>query len=49
MLDTERIKIYDDLSRILTEYEEGKAGEEELYNMLVEIQSNWEAVITAEQ
>lgn len=47
MLDIERVKIYDDLSRTLTEYEERKIGEEELYNMLVKIQNNWETVITA--
>ena len=40
-------KIYDDLSSILTMYEEGLANADDLYNILVEIQKNWE-YITAE-
>ena len=40
--------IYDELSRALTDYEEDKADEQDLYNMLVKIQNNWECVITAQ-
>ena len=39
--------IFDELSRILTEYEEGKIGKEDLYKILVKIQNNWE-LITSE-
>ena len=45
---SEKINIYDELSKVLTDYEERKATEEELYNMLVKIQNNWEVIITAE-
>lgn len=45
--------IYDKLSRVLTDYEgngsEEKATEKDLYSMLVEIQNNWEAVITVQE
>ena len=45
-----RKEIYDEMCRLLTEYEEGSdmvnAGE--LYDMLVKIQNNWETVITAQ-
>lgn len=44
---SEKINIYDELSKVLTDYEERKATEKELYNMLVEIQNNWEVIITA--
>lgn len=47
MLDIERMKIYDDMCRVLTEYEEDKAAEQDLYKMLVVIQNNWEDTITA--
>lgn len=45
----EKKDIYDELSRILTEYEEGIIGEEDLYYMLIKIQNNWETVITAKE
>ena len=41
--------IYDDLCRILTDYEDGYADETDLYNMLYIIQSRWEDTITAEE
>ena len=37
------------LCRILTDFEHGEAGTEDLYGLLVEIQSAWESDITAEQ
>lgn len=42
-------EIYDKICRLLTYYEEGIATEIELYDMLVEIQNNWEAVITVQE
>ena len=49
---TEKQKIYDEICRVLTDYEgngsEEGATAEDLYDMLVKIQSNWEGVITAE-
>lgn len=44
----EKMQIYDELSRVLTEYEEGICGPEDLYDMLVKIQNCWEGVITGE-
>lgn len=44
----EKEVIYDTLSRVLTNYEDGYATEEDLYYMLVDIQNRWESVITAE-
>ena len=48
-------EIYDEISDLLTEYEETHDvnnmsinWETELYDMLVKVQRNWEAVITAE-
>ena len=41
--------IYDELSRVLTNYECGEYGETDLYNMLVKIQNRWEDTITAEE
>ena len=43
----ERQAIYDELCRILTDYEEN-GSTEDLYGMLVKIQNNWESVITAQ-
>lgn len=40
--------IYDELSRVLTDYEAREGSQEELYNMLVKIQNKWEDTITAE-
>ena len=47
--------IYDEMCRLLTEYENRKIDitdidwEAEFYGMLVKIQNNWEAVITAQE
>lgn len=38
---TEKMKIYDELSYILTDYEEGRADQTDLYKMLVKIQNYW--------
>jgi hypothetical protein len=47
----ERQQIYDELCRVLTDYEgngsEDMASADDLYDMLVKIQNNWESVITA--
>lgn len=49
---SERQKIYDEMCRVLTEYESAEDGDKiteyELYEMLVKIQNNWETVITAQ-
>jgi hypothetical protein len=44
-------EIYDEMCRLLTEYEDGSdmVTENELYYMLVKIQNNWEAVITVQE
>ena len=39
--------IYDKLSAVLTNYESKNATENDLYEILVEIQNQWEVVITA--
>ena len=43
--------IYDEMCRILTEYEDKNdmITELDLYDMLVKIQNNWESVITAQE
>ena len=43
--------LYDEMCRLLTEYEEGSdmVNQGELYDMLVKIQNNWETVITAQE
>lgn len=40
-------KIYDELSEVLTDYEDmnGNCTEEDLYNMLVKIQNNWKSIV----
>jgi hypothetical protein len=43
----ERQKIYDEMCRVLTEWETQEAVDDDLYWMLVKIQNNWETVITA--
>lgn len=54
MLETKR-DIYDELSRVLTDYEnredifEDIDWEAELYEMLVKIQNRWEDTITADE
>ena len=47
----EKQQIYDEMCRLLTEYENGNdmITEYELYEMLAKIQNNWEAVITAQE
>ena len=44
-------QIYDEICRVLTEYENDNdmITENELYNMLVTIQNNWETVITKQE
>ena len=45
-----REEIYDEMCRLLTDYEEGSdmVNQGELYDMLVKIQNNWESVITVQ-
>lgn len=43
----ERQKIYDEMCRVLTDWETQEAVDDDLYWMLVKIQNNWETVITA--
>ena len=44
-------RIYDEICRVLTEYENDNdmITENELYDMLVTIQNNWETVITKQE
>lgn len=46
-----REEIYDEMCRLLTDYENGSdmVTEYELYDMLVKIQNNLEAVITVQE
>jgi hypothetical protein len=48
MLETKRT-IYDELCRVLTDYEEKSADSKDLYEMLVKIQNRWEDVITEQE
>ena len=41
-------RIYDELSRVLTDFENGEASEIDLYNMLTIIQIRWEDTITVQ-
>jgi hypothetical protein len=43
--------IYDEMCRLLTDYENGSdmVTEYDFYEMLVKIQNNWEAVITVQE
>ena len=43
----EKQMIYDELSRVLTDFENGMADDIDLYQMLCAIQNKWEDVITA--
>jgi hypothetical protein len=47
---SEREKIYDEMCRLLTDYENGSdmVTEYELYDMLVKIQRRWEDTITVQ-
>ncbi len=44
----EKNELYDMICRVLTDYEEGNANAEDLYDVLVEVQNRWEDVITAQ-
>ena len=41
--------LYDEICKVLTDYEDNKVGERDLYDTLVLIPNNWEAVVTAER
>lgn len=41
--------IYDEICRVLTEWETQEAVDDDLYNTLVKVVNNWENVITAEE
>lgn len=43
----DRKALYDELSHVLTDYEEDRADASDLYDMLVKIQNRWEDTITA--
>lgn len=45
----EKQKIYDEMCRVLTDWETQEAVDDDLYNMLVKIQNNWETVITKQE
>ncbi len=47
--DMNKKEIYDQLSRVLTEYEHGICDEKNLYEMLCQIQNQWEDVITVQE
>lgn len=42
-----RKNIYDEICRVLTEWETQEAVDADLYQTLVKVQNNWETVITA--
>ena len=45
MTKMQKNELYDELSRVLTDYETGENGvidESDLYEMLVKVQNNWE-------
>lgn len=47
---SEKQKIYDELSMLITNYEEkNDVYPNDLYDMLVKIQNNWETVITKQE
>ena len=52
LITNERNAIYDELCRVLTDYEsngsEESASADDLYTLLVKIQNRWEDVITAQ-
>lgn len=45
----EKQNLYDEMCRVLTDWEGQEAVDDDLYNMLVKIQRNWETVITARE
>jgi hypothetical protein len=48
MFETKKT-IYDELCRVLTDYEHKRADSKDLYEMLVKIQNHWEDVITEQE
>lgn len=46
MLEQTKQALYDELSAVLTNYENHTANETDLYEMLVKIQNNWETITT---
>ena len=50
---SEKEKIYDEICRLLTDYEQANSKNKVLradfYNLLVKIQNNWESVLTAQE
>lgn len=44
-----RESIYDEICRVLTEWETQEAVDDDLYNTLVKVQNNWGTIITAEE
>lgn len=38
-------KLYKELSKVLNNFEEMKANEEDLYNMLLKLKDNWKTII----
>ena len=45
----EKQEIYDEMCRVLTDWENGYADESDLYWMLCGIQNKWETIITAQE
>lgn len=45
--EQQRDDIYNEVSRVLTDYENGDATTDDLYDTLVKVQNNWEGTITA--
>jgi hypothetical protein len=41
--------IYDEICRVLTEWETQEAVDDDLYNTLVKVQKYWETIITAQE
>lgn len=48
LLIYKREEIYDNLCRVLTNYEYGEYDETDLYYMLVKVQNNWNDIISAQ-
>lgn len=44
----EKVKIYDEMCRVLTDYEEKNCDSDDLYDMLVKIQNSWEIITATE-
>ena len=44
-----RESLYDEMCRVLTDWETQEAVDDDLYNMLAKIQNNWETVITVKE